>query len=203
MPATEELALSRFERRKRAVRETCATIFATLALIIIYLLFPTAIGGMLYWMITDTLVATSPAACFDINPNCEIVDVLHKFSGSNVSCKDVFTYRFKLPTSSVVYFERERIARAEADCAIRDLVSAANASLVVGPIRCFTIKDLYREYADFFSCARVFRRNNGTVKASDCNTVFSPTSDYTVGGPIAIAFFVMIYFCCVCFGDCE
>ena len=107
-----------------------------------------------------------------------------------------FTYRFKLPTSSVVYFERERFARAEADCAIRDLVSAANASLVVGPIRCFTIKDLYREYADFFSCARVFRRNNGTVKPNDCNAIFSPTSDYVAGFSIALSFMVMIYCCC-------
>ena len=203
MPATDVLVVSRFERRKRRVLGALEFTAASIFLLVVLLSVPAAFGGIIYWIVTDTTVADNPFECFDTSPNCEVVEVVHKLTSSSAPCDDQYTYRFTLPTSPVVYFQRERIRRADDDCGLSDLFSAANGTFKVGPVRCFSVKERFRGYVESFSCARVFRRNNGTVGDEDCNAIFVPTSDYDASSTIGLGIFLMIYCCCSLLGGGE
>ena len=196
MPASDELVVSRFERRKRGVVGALKFMASSCIVLVALLSVPGACGGIIYWIVRDTTVADNPVERFDTNPNCEVVEVVHKLINSSAACYDHYTYRFQLPTSPVVYFQRERTRRADDDCSLSDLFSGANGTFKVGPVRCFSIKEGFKGFAYTFNCAQVFRRNNGTVGDEDCSSIFVPTSDYDASSTIGARVVMMIYCCC-------
>lgn len=195
MPGTEELAVSLFEWRRRRVLGTVELLATNAIFLVAFLSVPAAFGGNIYWIVTDITVANNPIECFDTIPNCEVVQVVHRFINSSARCHDQYTYPFKLPTSPVVYFQRERNRRADDDCGLSNLLSAANGTFKVGPARCFSVKERFEGYVAAFSCARVFRRKNGKLEDNDCNAIFVPTSDHDPSFAISIGIVLAIYCC--------
>ena len=113
--------LSRFERRRRRIVGTLDLIGESILVFLGILTIPATFAAITYWIVTDTTVANHPFECFDTTPNCEVVEVVHKLTSSSAPCDDQYTYRFKLPVSPIVYFQRERIRRADEDCGLSDL----------------------------------------------------------------------------------
>ena len=215
MPGTNVLAISwvdsvleLVEEYKRRVEGTieliCGNLCATFVILIGSLLFLGVFianfAAIIDFLLTTTTVANNSLECFHTVPNCEVVEVVHKLTNSSTPCDDQYTYRFKLSTSPIVYFQRERIRRADDDCGFSDLFSATNGTFKAGPVRCFSVKERFKRYVHWFSCAPVFRRNNGTVEEKDCNAILVPTSDYdpsfaTGMAVCEIAFFLMLSRC--------
>lgn len=195
MPATEVLALTRGQRRRRY----CWNLFGEFCARFIILVIFVAFIGMCFFAYLETTVTYHPRECFDLLQNCEILEVVHEYNKSNPLCSDIFEYTWSLPGSPVVFRDRELRRRAASECLLDLNIGVENASFRNGTNRCFRIKSLFNDYSRVFSpCARVLELNNGS--ASECQTIFTPTSNYDATLSIILVVVYGTYFCCQVFG---
>ena len=181
-----------------------ATFVAFFMLLICLGIFLAIPGALVYWMVTEATVESSPGECFDVVRNCEIVQIQHQFTLFNPACTDSFLYTWTLPNSPVVYQQLETRARTAEDCTPTLNVGVENASFSLGLTSCFSLQPRFSAYVDSFNCAAVADKKNGTLQVPNCETIFSPTTDHSatlafISGPL-----ILIFWCCgVLGGMCE
>ena len=202
MPATQELMLTRSERRRRKLLQNFNSSIVCFLTALALLAIPGSLGGIIYWMITDSTVADKPVDCFDVVKNCEVLTVTHGFCAS--SCVDTFTYTWKLPVSPVEYLQTESVERAKSNCPVELDISAKNATFPAGTTQCFSVNSRFSSYTSAFNCAKPFRTNNRTISSGTCVSLLPPTSDYDASFAVGIGAFLLVYLCWTFFfGGCS
>lgn len=175
MPATEVVLLSSSERRRQRL-ESFGFFAITLGTLTLFLGVVAAVFGSIgYWLALESKVAFFPLECFE-RIFCDVLSVDHRFNASDPACVDVFVYTWKTFDSPVVYIEEETRGRFATDCQQDLNVSTVDAKLQNGTNSCYRVLDQCLPYVSFFTCAKVFDLNNGTV--SKCQTLLTPTSSY-------------------------
>ena len=162
-------------------------------------------GGLIYWIITEVTVENSPAECFDVLQNCEVIRVQHQFTLFNPVCTDSFLYTWRLPNSPVLYQQLETRERTAEDCTPALDIGVQNATFALGLTNCFALQDRFTSYIGAFNCATVADKKNGTVRENSCETIFEPASshDATValfGASFFLLFWLYIMLVTICEG---
>ena len=193
MPATDELILTRHQRRVRWAFNIAWYVFEAVCAIV-------ALGvcaGMGFAVYVEFTADFYPDEAFDVVNNCEVLDVIYSYNNDSESqglCFDQFLYIWKLPDSAVTFKQLEARPRAFGECLLELDISEANASFTNGTARCYRVKQLFESYKEFFNCAQIFEDNNAT--ASPCQTLFRPTSSYDASVVVGVVIFLGAYAVC-------
>ena len=202
MPATDTLALTREELRRRWCGHAFEAFVCTGICTVGALAGLAAFGASIYWLVNDVTVQNSPDECFERKDGCEILNVFHFVIESEQSCVDRFSYVFRGPGSPAEYFQREFVQRPGGNCSVDLSVGKENATFQVGPTACFVRLDRFQEYnGGSLNCAEYFGRtdNPAPAKVNECFTLLDPASSFEPSLSIAFFFFVLIL-CCMAAG---
>ena len=190
MPATETLALTRFERRVKycqdIAEEACSLLF----------LLGCCAGLVALIVLTgvETVVQYYPELCFDVASDCEVLSITHEYNVSDLTCADSFVYVWKFFTSPVLFEQVERRRSVEDECVLDLDISEQNSTLRNGTNECFRLQPMYAAYAEFFNCAPVLESNNVTV--GKCQTLLTPVSTYDA--TLLYGLMSIVVFVCLC-----
>lgn len=136
-------------------------------------------GALLWFFLLDMVASLFPIDCFERIANCEIISIEHFYNSSESECSDIFTYKWKLPNSAVVFLQRERRRREAEECDLELDVDGRNATFQIGIMPCFRVIDRFEPYIDAFNCAGIHDTKNSS--AGPCQTLFTPTSSQDPG----------------------
>ena len=139
-------------------------------------------------MYRDSILMFYPEECFNVVNDCAVLAVQHSFQPS---CFDNFTYTWRFMNSTVQYQQSETKRRLTGNCSA-GAVAVNDATFAVGLSRCYSVKEEFLIFAEYFNCARVV---GGDVPPETCDTLLAPISDWD-GFP-ALIFGSMILLTCV------
>ena len=192
MPATKKLIGWERDDRDGSVLDGCVACCLVMLCIGVPIAGLYGIAhGFYLWLFLETGAGLVPRTAFRVAPICNVLTVTHAFNSSEQPvCTDAFIYTWKFEGSPVVYIEEEVRSRVAADCSSDLGISALNATFQNGTNNCFTLRNSFANYADFFSCAQVLNLNNGTE--GRCTTLFEPSSTYDAIPNIVLAIFLIL-----------
>ena len=180
---------------------SCGTFLFFLLCVALYLGIPAALIYFIAHMGLGETVVNYPRDCFDLDRNCQVVNVQHSFS--SLQCVDSFTYDWTLSKSPVVYRQVEQIFRElnGTECPTLD-IGPANATFLAGTNTCFILKEKFSEFASYFSCGSVVSLNDG-VKGT-CQALLPPSSNFdpALSRGLGITSTVLLVVCCALLCKC-